>query len=113
LLKGEVFDSTRGLCVPAERWCVDYNAIRRHSSLDDKPAPPEGVAGNTKRETPERGEKTTMILFYADPGSSSLLIQILGPVFVVLSLMSSWIKKKIVRAWQNLSRQFGRGESGW
>lgn len=51
-----------------------------------------------------------MILFYADPGSSSLLMQILAPVFVVLSLMSSWIRKKIVRAWQNVSRQFGRGE---
>lgn len=51
-----------------------------------------------------------MILFYADPGSSSLLMQILAPVFVVLSLMSTWIKKQIVRAWQNFSRQFLRGE---
>jgi hypothetical protein len=53
-----------------------------------------------------------VILFYADPGSSSLLMQILAPVFVVLSLMSSWIKKKIVRVWQNFSRQLGRGDSG-
>ena len=51
-----------------------------------------------------------MILFYADPGSSSLVMQILAPVFVVLSLMSGWIKKKVVRAWQSVSRQFGRGE---
>jgi hypothetical protein len=57
-------------------------------------------------------EQIAMILFYVDPGSSSLLMQILAPVFVVLSLMSSWIRKQIVRAWQNFSRQFGRGNSG-
>jgi len=50
-------------------------------------------------------KEVVLLLFYADPSGSSLLMQILAPAFVILSVMSGKIKKKIVSIWEHLSRQ--------
>lgn len=100
-------------CEVPERQCVQYNTVRSHSTLATKPPALEAWQITRRaRRAREMEEEVAMILFYVDPGSSSLLMQILAPVFVVLSLMSNWIRKQIVRVWQSFSRQLGREDSG-
>jgi hypothetical protein len=49
-----------------------------------------------------------MVLFYVDPGGASLLMYILAPIFVALSVLSGWIKRKTLGAWERVSRLFER-----
>ena len=51
LLNGEIFDTLFEVKVLAERWMVEYNTLRPHSSLGYRPPAPEAIKPNWPENT--------------------------------------------------------------
>jgi hypothetical protein len=49
----------------------------------------------------------TAVLIYVDPSTTSLLMQILAPVFVAISVLGGYFRKSLGTIYRRLSGRFG------